>query len=56
MKKIQKEYSLLEEAVKELQKNLQTTYLDALIETLENILDNNQVHVEDDKPDKKIFL
>lgn len=53
MKKIQKEYSLLEEAVKELQKNLQTTYLDALIETLENILDNNQVHVEDDKPDKK---
>lgn len=36
MKKIQKEYSLLEEAVKELQKNLQTTYLDALIETLEN--------------------
>ena len=53
MEKIQKEYSLLEGAVKELQKNLQTTYLDALIETLENILDNNQVHVEDDKPDKK---
>lgn len=47
MEKIQKEYSLLEGAVKELQKNLQTTYLDALIETLENILDNNQVHVED---------
>ena len=44
MEKIQKEYSLLEGAVKELQKNLQTTYLDALIETLENILDNTNIN------------
>lgn len=49
--KVETVFKLLDESTEVLKKTLDSSYLDAFIETGENLLDNKQVQVEDGKPD-----
>ncbi|KRN03530.1 class I SAM-dependent methyltransferase [Holzapfeliella floricola] len=50
---IQERYALIDEAVQRLKKELKTSYLDALIETIENLIDQ-QVKVENGAPSSEV--
>lgn len=50
---VEKKFQLVHKATEILQENVQCSFLDATIETFENLLDDGKVHVEDGLPDEK---
>lgn len=54
IEKIQANYEKIEKAILMLQSELESEYLDALIETMDNLLDDKKVHVENGKPTEKV--